>query len=275
MTELQKTELEMLKEFICICEELNLTYYLVCGSALGAVKYQGFIPWDDDLDVALPRKDYRIFCEKAQQMLPKHLFLQNHITDPDYPYVFSKIRNSNTTFIESGLSKRNINHGIYMDVFPLDGYPQDEKKIRFLENAKRNYQLSILCCLNTNQTWKTKVIAFLGKLLQMDKKSAASVRKIEKIISQYPTEDSILWCNHGNWQGTLEYAQREQYGNGIFMSFEGLKVRVPEQYDAYLTQKYANWRDDLPDEQKKGHHFHDVCDCNRPYTDYIHNDITT
>ena len=91
MNKLQEIEFEMLKEFVRICDELNLTYYLVCGSALGAVKYKGFIPWDDDLDVALPRPDYEIFCQKAQSMLPSHLFLQNYKTDANYPLFMSKI----------------------------------------------------------------------------------------------------------------------------------------------------------------------------------------
>lgn len=74
MTELQETELELLKQFLLVCEQFKLTYYLVCGSALGAVKYGGFIPWDDDIDVALPRKDYEVFCREAPKMLPEWCF---------------------------------------------------------------------------------------------------------------------------------------------------------------------------------------------------------
>jgi lipopolysaccharide cholinephosphotransferase len=72
MNKLQSLEFDMLKEFVRICDDLGLKYYLVCGSALGAAKYGGFIPWDDDVDEALPRPDYEIFCEKAQSMLPDH-----------------------------------------------------------------------------------------------------------------------------------------------------------------------------------------------------------
>ena len=76
MNELQQKEFELLKCFIEICEKLGLTYYLVCGSALGAVKYKGFIPWDDDVDVALPREDYEIFCSKAGNCCPKAFFFK-------------------------------------------------------------------------------------------------------------------------------------------------------------------------------------------------------
>ena len=99
MNRLQEIEFDLLKIFISVCEKLNLHYYLVCGTALGAVKYGGFIPWDDDVDVALCREDYKVFCEKAQQFLPDGIFLQTFETDQKYPCVFAKLRNSNTTYI--------------------------------------------------------------------------------------------------------------------------------------------------------------------------------
>ena len=89
MNELQKIEFDMLKEVVRVCSELKLTYYLVCGSALGAIKYRGFIPWDDDMDIALPRRDYEIFIKEAQALLPENLFLQNYHTEPSFPQIFS------------------------------------------------------------------------------------------------------------------------------------------------------------------------------------------
>lgn len=100
MTELQEIEVGLLQQFLSICEKLNLTYYLVCGSALGAVKYGGFIPWDDDIDVALPRKDYERFCREAPELLPEWCFLQNYHSEPQYYLLGSKLRDSRTTYIE-------------------------------------------------------------------------------------------------------------------------------------------------------------------------------
>ena len=82
MTELQTVELELLRQFLAVCEREGLTYYMVCGSALGAVKYGGFIPWDDDIDVALPRADYERFCRVAPGLLPDWCFLQNYRSEP-------------------------------------------------------------------------------------------------------------------------------------------------------------------------------------------------
>lgn len=103
MTPLQQKEYQLLGLFLDICRQLDLRYYLVCGSALGAVKYKGFIPWDDDVDIAMPRGDYQRFLSQAQALLPEGFFLQNFHTDPAFPQIYSKLRDSNTAFIEKKL----------------------------------------------------------------------------------------------------------------------------------------------------------------------------
>ena len=137
MTELQKIEFDILKECIKIIEKHNLQYFLVCGSALGAVKYQGFIPWDDDIDLALPREDYNRFLEYAVKELPEHLFLQNYKTDKYFPLFGSKVRNKNTTYIECPHQKIKMNQGVFIDVFPLDGCPEDSGEVEVFEKERR------------------------------------------------------------------------------------------------------------------------------------------
>ena len=254
MTELQRRQLVMLRIFQDICQELDIKYYLVCGSALGAVKYGGFIPWDDDLDVGLLRPDYEIFCEKAGSLLPEGLFLQNYRTDPAFPLVMSKIRDSRTACIEKNFSHLPMNHGIYIDVFPLDGYPTGKWSQWVFELKK--------FCLN-----KLRVFAYRYGWRRF--KLQPLMRKYDCLLSRNPVENGSLICNHGNWQGRLEYAPREQYGEGVWATFEGIKVRIPAQYDAYLTQKYGDWRADLPEEQKISHHYAKVIDLKNPYTDYL------
>lgn len=269
MTDLQKVEFDMLEAVIRICDELHLRYFLVCGSALGAVKYNGFIPWDDDMDIGLLREDYDVFISKAQAMLPKHLFLQNHKTDPKYPNIFSKIRNSETTYIEKSVSGLDINHGVYIDVFPLDGYPRSEDEQKNLEKQKTMYKKVLSCVFRLPRNTKAKIGMRLRRMRGYHRKTVQILDSYIDAISRYETKDSLIICNHGNWQGKLEYAPREQYGNGVMVKFEGLDVRIPERYDEYLTQKYGDWRADLPPEQQVGHHYADVIDLERPYTDYI------
>lgn len=269
MNDLQKIELEILKHAIRICDELNLTYYLVCGSALGAVKYQGFIPWDDDVDIALPRSDYEVFCQNAQQLLPEHLFLQNWRTEKFFPAIFSKLRDSRTTYIEKSMAHLPIHHGVYIDVFPIDGYPDSPKKQVHVERVKKLFTLLTRGCFDLERSWKENLFYRVEKILSLHNHPDLFAHLFEKTITAYPPEQSAIWCNHGNWQGSLEYAPVWHYGEGRLANFEGLQVRIPQNYDEYLTQKYGNWRNELPPEQQVGHHFYTVCDCNQPYTQYV------
>ena len=269
MTELQEAEREILREYIAVCERLGLTYYLVCGSCLGAVKYGGFIPWDDDVDVAMPRADYRVFCERASELLPEHLFLQTNITDPRYPNIFAKLRDSRTTYIEQGTAGLDIHQGVYIDVFPLDGYPSDPAEQARFEKKKTDLKHKINCIYTTKLDLPHTLMRFLRRLCGYRRRTPRYVAELISLCSSVDLDSSALWCNYGNWQGRKEYAPREQYAEGAEATFEGLKVRVPKDTDAYLTQKYGDWRAELPADQQKGHHDFVVCDVHRPYTDYV------
>lgn len=268
MNELQKTVLEILIPAVEICDKLGLNYYLVCGSALGAAKYQGFIPWDDDMDIGLPRGDYERFLREAPTLLPEGIFLQNYRTDPAFPHVFSKLRNSNTTLIEYSMAHLDMNHGVYVDVFPLDGYPAGNWERKLFGLKKKVYSWMQYCAMAPGDDKKVEFRNKIFRLLGYHKRTAKTLAKMDALFAGYPAETSDIWCNHGNWQRDLEYAPRSQYGTGREMIFEGVIVRVPEDYDAYLTQKYGDWRSDPPLEKQASHHSYQVCDVHRPYTHY-------
>jgi len=101
LKKLKDMEVSMLRECISVCEKLGIKYYLIGGTLLGAVRHGGFIPWDDDIDIAMTRADYEVFVSKAQEFLPNNLFLQTNKTDPEALMNFAKIRNSDTAFIET------------------------------------------------------------------------------------------------------------------------------------------------------------------------------
>lgn len=268
MTQIQMKVFQMLQIFMQICDHLKLKYFLVCGSALGAVKYGGFIPWDDDADVALFRDDYERFCREAPALLPEHFFLQNFQSDPAFPAIYSKLRNSQTTCIEESVAALPINHGISLDIFPLDGYPKDKKEQARLERQKKWFarELSIPCV--RPERWKELIVHPL-RVLGFGRHTAQIAAAYTELISAWPTETSTLIANHGNWQGRLDYHRREQYGVGSYGIFEGLAVRLPADCDAYLKQKYGNYRQDPSPEQQKSHHRYRMLDPNRPYTDYL------
>lgn len=271
MNELQKIEYQMLQAFIEVCKQLNLNYYLLCGSALGAVKYQGFIPWDDDIDVGMPREDYERFCENAQLFLPEYYFVQTYRTNIDFPCIYCKIRDSRTTYIEKSVSNLDIHHGVFIDVFPLDGYPIKKRDIYRLEMKKNRYKLQLACVykMDSKQSFKAKLFFSFERFMGTHKRTQKIAGKLEKIISKWTIQTSEMICNHGNWQGKLEYSPKEHYGDGKMVIFEGLEVRIPENYDDYLTQKYGDWRAELPKEKQVGHHYYEICDLDRPYTEYI------
>lgn len=273
MNGLQQCQLRLLEAFLQACRELGLRYYLVCGSALGAVKYGGFIPWDDDVDVAMPRPDYEMFLEKAQAILPEGLFLQNYRTDPQFPLLFSKLRDSGTTCVEAGHKHLRMHHGVHIDIFPLDGYPTEPAEQRVFEKKKAAFERRRKVVLRYNRlkhptAVKTNLTYLLYRLFGLYGDTAETLAQYNAFLASYPLEDSQLWCNHGNWQGVLEYAPKNQYGWGAGAKFEGLDVVVPEQMDAYLTQKYGSWREDPPAHKQVSHHSFAVCDLSKPYTHY-------
>lgn len=267
MTELQKCEFSLLEKAIKIINDNNLTYYLVCGSALGAVKYEGFIPWDDDIDIALPRNDYEKFIELVKENYSDDFALQNYRCAPNIPFFYSKIRNGKTTFIEKSVSTFDINHGVFIDVFPLDGYPETGF-CSFCFELKKKVLWRMISSVFVRENKLKKLVFYPIKAL-ITKHLYHFVSEYEKHISKFSTTNSRMLCNFGNSPFKLEYSPKEHYGEGKKIKFEGLDVIVPERYDDYLTQKYGDWRAELPDDQKKGHHHFVVCDLEHPYTDYI------
>jgi len=126
LLKLQQTELEILKFFDELCSQHGLTYFITAGTLLGAVRHLGFIPWDDDIDVVMPRKDFDRLAEICREYLPAEYFYQSRKTDADYPFFFAKIRKNGTRVTEPTLNKVTMHTGIYIDIFPLDACPHSD-----------------------------------------------------------------------------------------------------------------------------------------------------
>lgn len=270
MTDLQKKEFELLRLFVGTCDQLNLTYFMVCGSALGAVKYQGFIPWDDDVDVAMPRPDYEVFLKEAPALLPEWVFLQNYRTDPEYPGMGSKLRNTQTTFIEKEAMKIPMNHGIFIDLFPLDGYPVDPAEQKRFERKKWHYYRRRYTALIPvlHRDIGLTVLSIMRQWFGIYTRSADACRLTEALFRTYPVSSSPLWCNFANSMKKREYVAREIYGAGVRAVFEGLDVIIPEQYDTYLRNKYGDYTLDPPKKAQIPQHAY-IIDVSKPYTEYL------
>ena len=267
MTDLQECELRLLEIALRVIEENKFNYFLVCGSALGAAKYRGFIPWDDDIDIALPRKDYEKFIKIFNQYCFENVELQNYRFDSSVPFFYSKLRDCKTTYIEKTVVNIDMNHGIFIDIFPLDGYPANRIEALGFEIKKKCIWRLISSVFKREQRWKNIILYPLRYIVQKNLNKIIS--RYENLISKYHIEGSDFICNYGNSHLAIEYAPRWQYGIGMDAEFEGLQVRIPENYDAYLTQKYGDWRADLPENERIGHHYYTICDCNKSYKEYL------
>src|SRR5699024_6110897 len=131
----QMIQLEILKEFDRFCKEHNIKYQLYAGTLLGAIRHKGFIPWDDDIDIAMTRDQYERFLEKY--INNERYFLQNFQTDYNYFRQFSRLRKNNTVFRQEQYSNLDIHHGIFIDIFPLDNVEEtyDKEKYRLSTNS--------------------------------------------------------------------------------------------------------------------------------------------
>ena len=271
---LKQKQLYLLNEFLNICHNNQLQYFLVGGSALGAIRHKGFIPWDDDIDVALPRTDYNKFLELAQAQLGDDIFLQTFLTDKEYRNDFAKLRLEGTAFIESSCRSLNINHGIFIDIFPIDGYPdqkRDIKKLNFRKKVARVYvrrafhskkQSSIKKRIKNNSRFL--VCAVLCGFQSTSK----VLKRIDKFYQKwdYNSCDEVV-CHGGAW-GELEHCPKVQYGKGTAAKFEGIDVVIPEDFDAYLKHKYSNYMQLPPIEKRIPHHYCDVIDVDNSYRNY-------
>lgn len=265
LDELKQVELNLLKAFIEICKKHDLQYYIIGGTLLGAIRHKGFIPWDDDIDVGMPRVDYEKFMELAQGDLPAYYFVQNFHTDPEYPLCFGKLRDSRTTFIESSVKSRKINHGVYIDIFPLDYYPK--KNVVLFRWKNLLYSARISRQFDSTPSAKMRVMQIISMIFCPSVKAA--IVKREALAKKEQSGDLIANL-FGAW-GQKEIMRSEWYGKGLEASFESVKVMIPEKYDEYLIQLYGDYMTPPPKDKQVGHHYTEVIDLNRPYTAYLHN----
>ena len=121
---MQLLELEMLKDFDRLCTEHNIRYTIFGGTLLGAVRHKGYIPWDDDADIAMLREDYEKFKKVAHLLNQDICYFQDHTTDPEYRWGYGKLRRTGTTFIRVGQEHLKCKTGVFVDVFPMDDIPK-------------------------------------------------------------------------------------------------------------------------------------------------------
>lgn len=271
---LQLKELEILKAFIGVCDKLNLKYFLDSGTLLGCIRHQGFIPWDDDIDVSMPREDYEIFLRKGQELLPKKYFIQTNATDKEYTMNYAKIRDSETTFIESSIKDLKINHGIFIDIFPYDKYDSN-KKIRNYVNEKLYvlYNIQIAKKYNfpkCNKSLKTKMVTIFSNFLYGNTNLSKIIYKKDKIAQKYNNDNNINSVKCYFYSTISEIVFNEEiFSNGEIKKFENIEVVVPKKYDKYLRKMYGDYMKLPPENERESHHYNEIIDLKKSYKNYI------
>ncbi len=267
--QLRRVELDILKEFEKVCEQLQLKYYCIYGTALGAIRHKGYIPWDDDIDVGMPRKDYDVFVEKAQMLLPENYFVQTHMNEHEYLNPFAKLRKSDTTFIEIASKEACINHGIYIDIFPLDGYPLN-KWSEFLFKWKRVVYDSYIFADRGGAElgMRNRILVKIGRLFTGNISAWEAVVRKEKLIRKTDYDKADMVGVMVEDYPTKEAVPKECFGEGVTVRFENTSIRVPSNWHMYLEHKYGNYMQLPPETEQFPLHVCEIIDFEKPYTYY-------
>lgn len=268
MNELQSKLLDILKWFHSFCEENGLKYYVAYGTLLGAVRHNGFIPWDDDIDVHMPRNDYERFIaltfEKKQE---KFLVESYRNGKKDFCYAFSKIYDTNTSLIEK--KYKSIIRGVYIDVFPLDGLPADEKKSnKFLKRLclKKNILYTRTVALRKDRELKKNIAIILSRLIpSFILNNQKLIREIDNFSRSYSYEQSVYVGSLLSGEGMKERLDKSIFGNPVKYKFESLYVYGPEKSDEYLTHFYGDYMLLPPVNERKSNHRNEMIDLEKAF----------
>jgi lipopolysaccharide cholinephosphotransferase len=231
MRKIHNIQLEMMNELTKVMELLNIKYYFVHGSLLGAVIYENFIPEDDDIDIAIFREDYNRLLKYGNDYLSDKYFIQSSLND-DFPLSLAKMRNSRTTFIQPILDKYKCNKGIYIDIFPID-YTSKNKILKLKEKL-----LSIRINSRLSYTEKISLKSLFIKGISLV--FFPSYRKAIKIReSMYSNRSASSYVGLTNGKLSEQYIPLEWFGEGIIKQFSGIDITCPSMYDEYLTTVYG------------------------------------
>ena len=262
--QLQVIQLKILKEIDKVCREHNLTYWLAFGTAIGAVRHKGFIPWDDDIDLFMMAEDLEKL-EELQKFFPDNIFVQSRRTDPEYGLMITRVRDSNTTLIEDTEVNRNMNHGVFVDIYPLYNAPKERKQ------HDKFYGYSLLARLllygrvpgkhgNVMKLGSKIILALTSKRVRKNQVE----RIYKKMISQ--PETGYLTYAYGH-TGRMVFP-KEYFYPVVRVDFEDMKAPIPENVDKLLTQIYGDYMKLPPKDKQVVHHDYKKIDCEHSYLTY-------
>lgn len=255
LQELKDVEFDILKVFVEFCKENNIKYYLSHGTLLGAIRYKKFIPWDDDVDLLIPREDYERMLKLFKDTDRYKLF--SYERNKDYRFPYAKLCDMNTRKVEFG-QNNGVELGLDIDLFPLDYWDNDlERAKKEVKSIKRNLSF-LLLAKSPKINEPNKIKALIKRVLSVFCKIAGSqyfIKRIDK-ISKNPKcigskyRGCKAWCVY-NERGIIPAEVFDETAN---IEFEGEYFIAPKDYDTYLTCLYGDYLPEPPIEKQKTHH---------------------
>lgn len=247
-----------------VCRKNNLQYYIWAGTLLGSVRHKGFIPWDDDMDIAMPRPDYDRLMEHCHEWMPAPFEVIGSHNRPDYPYPFAKVIDGSTTLLER--PDFFFPEGVYIDIFPLDGFPSDEQ---LAQKHLKHYRLwRHLLFLRGRDPFKhgkgprSWYPFLLHKLMSL----SWIQNKVQGIMKQYRFEDCERVIDFKLMQhGVVE---KKWLGKEKAYEFEGKMYNGVDDADACLSAFYGDYMT-LPPKEKQAQHIYMYLDLDTPYREYM------
>lgn len=267
--EIQLFELQMLKDIAKVCDENRITYLLSSGTLLGAARNGGFIPWDDDIDLYMPLKDYKRFLKIGQKCLGDKYFVQNYKTDKNYGEMWTQIRANGTTSMPKSCYKYNIHFGVCLDIFPIVGVSSDKQK---QEKQKRALEFSRVLLHDTYAKATGEEISsklkFLYFIPRTTRRLICRLNEHKYLINPDKTDYwTIIWYSIGasaiQPKVLLNDYAKIKFEDDFFNSFRD--------YDLYLTNLYGDYMTPPPINNRGGHtdEFGEIIfDLSKDYSEY-------
>lgn len=252
--EIKKCELEILLQVKKFCEDNKIKYYLAGGTLLGAIRHKGFIPWDDDIDICMPRKDYEKFVYGFQNNKKELEVCSNLLGNMFIP--FCKVYNKKT-IVKSKFNHNKQQLGLWIDVFPVDGLPEDIDKVKDIYSKSNFYRTLLLlqdAKFGEGTTLFRKYAKCLLKPLANLYSKKRCVEKLEKIAKSNPYEvtkyvGAVTWGLYGADERML----KSEFEKSVELEFEGYKFPAFSCWDSYLRGLYGNYMELPPIEKRKTH----------------------
>lgn len=262
LDEKKKIMLNMLAFLHGVCENHEINYFLWDGSLLGAIRHKGFIPWDDDIDIAMRRQDYEKFIKIFSNEYINEKYELLHIGNTQGYYLsFAKLVDKSTILIEE--VENPIEMGVYLDIFPLDNLGNNyEEAKKFLNKIRRLTKLLLLKNLTSNRkrSFYKNIIIKAGKIIAGLIEREKLILYINNICKKNSLVQSDRYVGNAvaSTYGERDIMKKEWIENTILVPFETLKVFVPEEYDAILSHEYGEYMKFPPEDKRITHHSNKV-----------------